>query len=73
MLLHCRRSITRQLPYNVPFSCKVRLVQQCFESWSGHANDAFDIVYRTFISTLQEEVENYFNRFENSGLADFVG
>ncbi|KAJ7590318.1 P-loop containing nucleoside triphosphate hydrolase protein [Mycena floridula] len=68
-----KRSQGRQLPYNVPFSSKVKLVEQCFKSWGNYSDEAFEEVYQVSKKQLDDIVSKYFDRFTHGGLADFVG
>ncbi|KAH8117943.1 P-loop containing nucleoside triphosphate hydrolase protein [Phellopilus nigrolimitatus] len=65
-------SLTRELPYNVPFSAKVRLIEECFETWPSHFRACFDEVHDAYQSCLDNLLARHFQKFTNGGLFDQV-
>ncbi|KAG8941757.1 hypothetical protein FRC03_003997 [Tulasnella sp. 419] len=66
-------SLTRELPFNVPFSAKDGLIQHSMVLWEGHALDCFKFVRAVVADHLSKLVDKHFGRFVSSGLTDAVG
>ncbi len=66
------RSLTRQLPYNLPFSVKVGLFEQCFDEWHLYATQCFDSVRLVASKQLGQLIEEHFKPFSHSGLKEQV-
>ncbi len=71
-LLNHYRSLTRQLPFNLPFSAKVGLIEQCFDDWPSHAMQCFDTVRFVVENHIGELVVEHFGRHTIGGLKDQV-
>ena len=46
LLTYFDSSLTRQLPFNVPFSVKVDFIERCFDDWEKHCLQCFDAIHR---------------------------
>ena len=66
------RSLTRQLPYNVPFSAKVALIREMFRDWDAYCNKCFSAVYDAAIEELRSLVQTHFGSFAGTPLLDHV-
>ena len=66
------RSLTRQLPYNVPFNAKVGLIERCFEDWHAHSMSCFDVVHNAARQSFGQLVDKYFGAFTRGGLAEYA-
>ncbi|KIP02343.1 hypothetical protein PHLGIDRAFT_298819 [Phlebiopsis gigantea 11061_1 CR5-6] len=49
---HIQSSLTRQLPFNVPFSVKVGFIERCFSEWEKFCVQCFDAVHCATTSEL---------------------
>ncbi len=67
-----RRSLTRELPFNVPFSAKEGLIRKAMKDWEEFAIDAFNIVRECVADQLDTLVEKHFGRFVRTSLLDTV-
>lgn len=65
-------SLTRQLPYNVPFSAKVALIERLFRDWESHYLRCFAVVHEATLDELKQLVEHHFGRFTATPLLDHV-
>ncbi|KAF4597337.1 ASTRA complex subunit [Pleurotus pulmonarius] len=61
-LLLYTKSITRQLPGNVPFSTKVALIQKYQDKWSSFVDQCFDKVQTKYAGFLSRLIEQHFVR-----------
>ncbi|KAG7442467.1 uncharacterized protein BT62DRAFT_954832 [Guyanagaster necrorhizus] len=52
MRMHIQRSVTRELPNNVPFNAKVALITSFQQSWPDSVKSCFDDVRNTVLKTL---------------------
>jgi len=69
---YVQNSLTRQLPFNVPFAAKRGLIDRSFTSWNDHASTYFDTVSHAASEQLNEIIEDHFARFAMSPLRDHV-
>ncbi|KAF9516697.1 hypothetical protein BS47DRAFT_1371660 [Hydnum rufescens UP504] len=67
-----RRSITRELPHNVPFSAKVTAILGCFVRWEALSLEALDSVYAVTQDIALGLIEKHFLRFSYSSLDEKV-
>ncbi|KAK0496696.1 P-loop containing nucleoside triphosphate hydrolase protein [Armillaria luteobubalina] len=58
MRKHIQRSITRELPNNVPFDAKVALITSFQHSWPASVKSCFDDVRNTVLNTLLDCVDH---------------
>ncbi|KAG8885743.1 hypothetical protein FRB98_001655 [Tulasnella sp. 332] len=65
-------SLTRELPFNVPFSAKEGLIRKSMKEWEEHALDCFNIVRECVADQLDTLVEKHFGRFARTTLLDTV-
>ncbi|KAG8941062.1 hypothetical protein FRC03_004895 [Tulasnella sp. 419] len=65
-------SLTRELPFNVPFSAKQGLIHRAMASWEYDALECFRFIRAAVASHMSELVEEHFGRFARSGLTDTV-
>jgi len=65
-------SLTRELPYNVPFSAKARIIQRCFTDWHDYSLKCFNSVKDKLMSCLSKLVEDHYERFSRGGLEEHV-
>lgn len=56
-------SLTRQLPFNIPFSAKAGLIEQCFEDWPLYSTTCFSTVYSAFEDVVNPLISQEFGRF----------
>ncbi|GJE98795.1 dynamin domain-containing protein [Phanerochaete sordida] len=61
---HIESSLTRQLPFNVPFSAKVTLIEKVFEPWEDHCITCFGAVYDATADELYSTAERIFGSFQ---------
>ena len=61
-------SLTRQLPFNVPFSVKVSLIENCFDDWNMRCVQCFDAVHDATAEQLRSLVQKHFNGFSGTTL-----
>ncbi|KAG8993005.1 hypothetical protein FRB94_011150 [Tulasnella sp. JGI-2019a] len=69
---YIHNSLTRELPFNVPFSAKEGLIRQSMKEWEEHAMDCFNIVRERVAEQLDTLVEKHFGRFARTSLLDTV-
>lgn len=69
---HIEDSLTRELPFNVPFSAKVALIEKIFGSWEDHCNDCFTTIYEATTEGLLHLTEQKFGNFSATPLLDHV-
>ena len=60
-----RRSITRELPNNVPYAAKRAFIRDFQQSWELHAMACFERVQETFKDVLTDVIKEQFIRFGN--------
>ncbi|PCH44638.1 hypothetical protein WOLCODRAFT_139118 [Wolfiporia cocos MD-104 SS10] len=65
MRRYIKQNVTRELPYNVPYSAKVALIQDFQKSWGTYSRDCFADVYKEFERTLQKLLQDKFVRFSH--------
>jgi hypothetical protein len=66
------RSLTRELPHNVPFSAKVTAILGCFVRWEALSLEALDSVYAVTHKIALRLVDKHFLRFSYSSLDEKV-
>ena len=71
-LTMCASSLTRQLPFNTPFSAKVALIEKIFESWEDHCSVCFITVYEATIDELHDLSQKHFGNLIQTPLLDHV-
>ncbi|KZT22881.1 hypothetical protein NEOLEDRAFT_1180623 [Neolentinus lepideus HHB14362 ss-1] len=64
MRQHIERSITRELPDDVPFPCKVSLIQAFQTTWNPSAMECFESAQRSMVNLLHDLLCAYFSRYE---------
>ena len=64
-------SLTRQLPYNVPFRAKVALIEKIFKDWDMYCEKCFSFVYDATLAALKDCIKMWFGTFRTS-LPDHV-
>ncbi|KAG8946753.1 hypothetical protein FRC04_011409 [Tulasnella sp. 424] len=69
---YIQSSLTRELPFNVPFSAKEGLIRQSMEEWEPAALDCFKIIREAVAEQLDLLVDTHFGRFARSSLLDTV-
>jgi hypothetical protein len=57
------RSLTRELPFNVPFKAKVSLIQRFFTDWQDHCLRCFEDVNTAATEELKLLIKNNFKEF----------
>ncbi|THH14151.1 hypothetical protein EW146_g6152 [Bondarzewia mesenterica] len=65
MRAHIERSVTRQLPNNVPFPAKTSLIVEFQSKWADAANACFSRVREITMRVLLECVKSRFGRWAN--------
>ncbi|KAF7797716.1 hypothetical protein EIP86_008916 [Pleurotus ostreatoroseus] len=68
---HIQSSLTRQLPYNVPFRAKVALIEKIFKDWDIYCEKCFSSVYDVTLAALKDCIKTSFGTFRTS-LPDHV-
>jgi hypothetical protein len=66
------RSLTRQLPFNVPYIAKVALIEQTFTDWGGYCKKCFSTIYEATLEELHQLVQSHFGSFAGTPLPDHV-
>lgn len=56
-------SVTRELPGNIPYEAKVKLIQAYQTAWKRHVQSCFDAVRANIRSTLDEFIKSHFGRY----------
>lgn len=64
------RSLTRELPFNIPFKAKVTLIQKFLADWDTHSLACFDEVHSASADELKKLVKAHFGEY--AGLLDHV-
>jgi hypothetical protein len=64
------RSLTRELPFNVPFQAKVSLIQRFFIDWEDHCQRCFEDVNTAATEELKKLLSQHFGEY--AGLVDHV-
>ncbi|KIO31590.1 hypothetical protein M407DRAFT_218712 [Tulasnella calospora MUT 4182] len=67
-----RRSRTRELPGNYPFSVKERLILESVRQWSALAQECFTEVKDIVVKHIIRIVEEHFKGYNNGGLKEAV-
>ncbi|KIO31589.1 hypothetical protein M407DRAFT_19338 [Tulasnella calospora MUT 4182] len=67
-----RRSRTRELPGNYPFSVKERLILESVRQWSALAQECFTEVKDIVVKHIIRIVEEHFQGYNNGGLKEAV-
>ncbi|CAL1697633.1 unnamed protein product [Somion occarium] len=67
-----QKSITRELPFNVPFRAKVALVEQFYADWHRYCQTCFDSIYGATLTELQMLVDHHFTQFNATALLDHM-
>lgn len=55
--------MTRQLPYNVPFACKVSLIEQFHADWKVYCDKCFTAVQEVTQKALRELIMSHFGHY----------
>ena len=58
------RSVTRELPFNVPYPAKTALIRSFQTSWGQHSHACFDRIERQFRVTLTQIMHAQLGRFK---------
>ena len=61
-------SLTRQLPFNIPFSVKVSLTERCFDEWENHCVQCFDTIHRATEAEIRDLVHKHFGSVGGAAL-----
>ncbi|KAJ3486023.1 hypothetical protein NLI96_g4541 [Meripilus lineatus] len=69
---HIKSSITRELPFNVPFRAKVTLIENFFEEWHIFCDACFESVHLSASEQLAKLVRKHFGQMVATGLYDHV-
>ncbi|KAJ7269617.1 P-loop containing nucleoside triphosphate hydrolase protein [Mycena rebaudengoi] len=71
---HIARSVTRELPGNIPFSAKKSLITAFQQTWLASAAECFDSVKQSMLALLMRKIDEMFGRYEvlHSRLKDCV-
>ncbi|KAJ7731892.1 P-loop containing nucleoside triphosphate hydrolase protein [Mycena metata] len=65
MITSClHRSITRELPGNIPFSAKKTLITSFQHTWLACARDCFNVVKQSMLALLMRCIDEKFGRYE---------
>ncbi len=59
------RSITRELPHNIPYSAKQSLIRAFQEPWEGSVVQCFEDVQKAFQDTLNATIDLHFGQYSN--------
>ena len=59
-LIFTGRSLTRQLPFNVPFAVKVNLIEQFFGNWETYCLDCFNAIHKVTQQELRDLAQRRF-------------
>ena len=62
-LFRTPRSLTRELPFNVPFKAKISLIQRFFAEWDIHCQRCFDEVTAASAEELKGLIKAHFGEF----------
>ncbi|KAJ7934585.1 P-loop containing nucleoside triphosphate hydrolase protein [Mycena leptocephala] len=61
---HLAKSITRELPGNIPFSAKKTLITAFQHTWLACARDCFNAVKQSMVALLMRCIDEKFGRYE---------
>ncbi|KAJ7037326.1 P-loop containing nucleoside triphosphate hydrolase protein [Mycena alexandri] len=61
---HITKSITRELPGNIPFSAKKTLITSFQHTWLACARDCFNAVKKSMLALLMRCIDEKFGRYE---------
>ncbi|KAK7467517.1 hypothetical protein VKT23_004571 [Stygiomarasmius scandens] len=64
MRTHIEKSITRELPDNIPFEAKVALIQSFQYTWPSVVEQCFNDVEKSFRTLLLTTIDRHFARYE---------
>ncbi|KAJ7449129.1 P-loop containing nucleoside triphosphate hydrolase protein [Mycena galericulata] len=62
--LHITKSITRELPGNIPFSSKKSLITAFQQTWFASTAVCFDSIKRSMLEQLMRSIDEKFGRYE---------
>ncbi|OCH87803.1 hypothetical protein OBBRIDRAFT_827487 [Obba rivulosa] len=62
---YIQRSVTRELPNNIPYPAKVELIRASQGTWLSKSRDCFEDVYKECIQTVMHLIDTRFSRYEN--------
>ncbi|KAF7319138.1 hypothetical protein HMN09_00250200 [Mycena chlorophos] len=60
---HINKSITRELPGNIPYSAKKSLIIAFQATWLSHVRTCFDAIKQVMLNLLLQSVEHQFGRY----------
>lgn len=60
--------MTRQLPFNVPFSVKSDLIKRSFDGWEAYCLGCFDAIHRATVTEFHALAQKYFGAFGATSL-----
>ncbi|KAE9397408.1 hypothetical protein BT96DRAFT_75815 [Gymnopus androsaceus JB14] len=61
---HISRSVTRELPNNIPFPAKVALIREFQTTWSQCVGKCFEEIRATTLAVLMDKIIQHFGRFQ---------
>jgi len=67
-----KRSRTRELPGNYPFSIKERLIMESVKRWSALSKECFNEVEDIVANHVDRLIETHFAKYDHGGLKDTV-
>ncbi|KAM5536974.1 hypothetical protein V8D89_009303 [Ganoderma adspersum] len=62
---HVTRSITRELPHDIPSAAKQALIRTFQETWEGAVTQCFEDVQKAFLDTLNVTIDLHFGQYSN--------
>ncbi|KAH8091801.1 P-loop containing nucleoside triphosphate hydrolase protein [Cristinia sonorae] len=70
--VHIDQSLTRELPYNVPFKAKVSLIRKFSEPWIDFSSNCLASIHEVSSDALHQLVHTHFGKFAMTGLLDMI-
>ncbi|CAL1705006.1 unnamed protein product [Somion occarium] len=69
---HIQKSLTRELPFNVPYRAKVTLIECFFADWEDYCQKCFDTIYHATLKEIICLVQRHFGQHSSTSLPGHV-
>jgi len=70
--VHIERSLTRELPFTVPYKAIVSLIRRFCETWAASSYECLADVHEATVEKLDDLIDRHFGQYGTTGLLDKV-